>query len=40
MLMDELTRWLEEHASENAFVGLYTGESLGSFYRVWIHFSF
>jgi GNAT superfamily N-acetyltransferase len=31
-LMKELSSWLEAHASENAFIGLYTGETLSPFY--------
>jgi len=33
MLMNELSKWLEMNAAKNAFVGLYTGESLGPFYQ-------
>lgn len=32
-LMQELTRWVETHAPDNALVGLYTGEDLAPFYR-------
>jgi len=32
-LMQELARWLEEHAAENALTGLFTSEALEPFYR-------
>jgi len=32
-LMQELTRWLEKNAANNALVGLYTGENLAHFYK-------
>jgi GNAT superfamily N-acetyltransferase len=37
MLMKEISRWLDENASDNAFVGLFTGENLAPFYK---HFDF
>jgi len=33
MLMKEITRWLDENATENAFIGLFTGENLAPFYK-------
>ena len=33
MLMKEISRWLEENAGENAFIGLFTGENLAPFYK-------
>src|SRR5436190_4799878 len=33
MLMKEITRWLDQNAAENAFIGLFTGESLAPFYK-------
>jgi len=33
MLMKEITRWLDKHAAENAFIGLFTGENLAPFYK-------
>jgi GNAT superfamily N-acetyltransferase len=32
-MMHELTQWLERNGADNAFVGLYTGENLASFYH-------
>lgn len=33
MLMREINRWLNENAASNAFVGLFTGENLSTFYK-------
>ena len=33
MLMKEITRWLDQNAAENAFIGLFTGENLAPFYK-------
>lgn len=33
MIMKEITRWLDENAAENAFIGLFTGENLAPFYK-------
>jgi GNAT superfamily N-acetyltransferase len=33
MLMKEITRWLDQNASESAFIGLFTGENLAPFYK-------
>jgi GNAT superfamily N-acetyltransferase/uncharacterized glyoxalase superfamily protein PhnB len=33
MLMKELTAWLDSNAPVNAYVGLFTGENLASFYK-------
>jgi N-acetylglutamate synthase-like GNAT family acetyltransferase len=33
MLMKKLTLWLDVNAPENAYVGLFTGESLAAFYK-------
>jgi uncharacterized glyoxalase superfamily protein PhnB/GNAT superfamily N-acetyltransferase len=33
MLMKELTAWLDKNAPVNAYVGLFTGENLASFYK-------
>jgi len=33
MLMKKLTAWLDAHAPENAYVGLFTGENLSPFYK-------
>jgi len=33
MLMREISRWLDQNASESAFIGLFTGENLAPFYK-------
>jgi GNAT superfamily N-acetyltransferase/uncharacterized glyoxalase superfamily protein PhnB len=33
MLMKDITHWLDANAPENAFVGLFTGENLSTFYK-------
>ena len=33
MLMKDLTKWLDDNAPENAYIGLFTGEALGPFYK-------
>jgi uncharacterized glyoxalase superfamily protein PhnB/GNAT superfamily N-acetyltransferase len=33
LLMKDLVLWLDEHAPENAYLGLFTGENLAPFYK-------